>query len=340
MDRRTPVATVLTLALSLGVADAADPPPEVDAPPAEDAAGSPDEGNAMDSAHRALTRRTIALARWIDAFFEDDTYAEEEADARVSVRQSVSRRSSGPIAYRTRFSGNATLPNASRRFSIRVEGNEDRVEGDPADGALVDAVDEAVERPSVALEVRPRKDRDAYASFRVGVRADPAVYLGPRFRYRRPVGGEWIGRASLDVRWFTDDGWRPKAVVDFDRPLSSANLFRQRLRVEWREDRRETEGIRYLPTSSFTHTLSDVDALRYAWSATYQTRPRDEWTSTVLSVRYRRRFARDWLFLEIAPFLAFERRLNWRRDPGLEFAVEVVFEDESVSPRPARRPDG
>jgi hypothetical protein len=292
----------------------------------------------MDGARRAVARRAVALARWVDAFFQDETYAEEEADARIRVRQSVAERSRGSAEFRTRVQGKLTLPNVSRRFSLRVEGNEDRLAEDPADDGLVDSVDEGVERPSVALEYRPARDRDTYASFRVGVRADPALYLGPRFRCRQPMGEHWLGRASLDVRWFTDDGWRPDLTLDLDRPVGPTRLFRQRVGVAWREDRRDTDGVRVKPTTSFTHALSDVSALRYAWSATHESEPRSRWTATVVTAQYRRRAFRDWLFVEIAPFVAFEREHDWRRDPGLQLVIEIVFEADALSPRPVRRP--
>ncbi|MEM9304405.1 MAG: hypothetical protein AAGE01_20005 [Pseudomonadota bacterium] len=329
-----PGIIAVSLLLALGAASAqVEPSAEAASAPAEPVADE-EKRSAIDTANETVTNYVISLARWVDEIFDDPNYTEEEADARLEVRliASDSRENSAEFRARTRF--RISLPRLSRRASLVFEGNDDIDINDFADEDFDNAIDDSLDAPALGIQYFRRDDERVNLSWTAGVRASSvSFYIGPRVRYISRLGDDSIVRATQRLRWYTEEGWDSNSRLDFDRRFDNG-FFRQLFAVRWREDRYRSEGARVSASTSWTKPLSEESALRYAWTSVYLTESQADGRETRLSVGYRKRFWRDWIAIQVTPFVAWEQRNDWDFNPGLQVSITTAFERERLSNRP------
>lgn len=291
--------------------------------------------SSIDVARKVAGSRVASAAQWVDRFFENPEYQEEEADARISLRQSVKFSQESNAEFQTRLSGSLSLPHFSRRVKLVFEGNDEPSIDEQDEPDLRASADESIETSSVGLQYTPvsRNDYD----FRVGAGmriSDTSLYIGPRWRFQTQWGSNWRGRFTQRLRWYSDEGWRAVTGVDVDCSVRTRNLIRQNFSTDWREGRFSQEGFRHTTATSFVQPLSDTKALRYTWSSDYLTRPDKRWVSSVLAASYRSSLLRDWILLEFRPFVSWEEDLGWEINPGILISMSIIIEDEELTPQP------
>ena len=280
-----------------------------------------------DRAQQAVAYRADALARRIDNRFDDPTI-EDEARSRLRVGGIIKFSDRDSTDFRTRFSGKLHLPSLSERISLTFSGNEEELNADEADTSdIIDEDDaDAFDDPSFGLEYLLNDDRGLHTSFSVSTRLDnPSLNFGPRIRYRRQLNEQWRGRFTQRVLWDTNEGWETHTRLNFDRAFDSGYFFRQSLRTQWWASRRDDTGIRQTVSSEFIKPLAGEAALKYRLTSEFTTQPRSSWSEHRVSVHYRQNFWRDWVYLEIAPFVAFEDKFNWHPNLGIRLRLDMIF---------------
>lgn len=299
------------------------------APVAEQTVGN---HSIFDTVQGSASSRIVSLAQWVDSFFDDPEYNEDEADARASFKQIVTfYRNLDPV-YRTVIRGTVTLPNLSRKLRLTFEGNDDLASEDEvgaAEESLADSTRGSVDDPSFRLQYLFLKKPDIDFGMSGGVRLnEPDLYTGPLLKLRAGIGAGWHTKFIQRLYWYTSDNLRTKTELRFDHLVGERNLFRQDFRTDWDEETYEHEGFRNTLTSSITQPLPHHAALRYAWSSVYLTQPDSRWRSTTLSIGYRRGLWREWVILEIAPFVRWEERYDWDPSPGIALSLNAIFDQK------------
>ncbi len=285
-----------------------------------------------DRAQQAVASGGDAMARWIDAFFDDPSVEAEEARSRFRLREIVTFSERESTRFRTRVSAKLHLPNLSDRVSLTFTGNDEEINIDENDTTQIieDNNADPFDDPSFGLQYRMNRTGRFHSSLSLSTRLDnPSLNFGPRFRYRHALSETWRGRYTQRILWDTDDGWESRTRLDFDRPLASGNLFRQSLRVEWWESRKDDTGVRHTLSSAFIQRLEEQTAIKYSIASQFTTQPHSTWSEHRLSVHYRQNFWRDWMFLEVAPFIAFEDQFDWHPNPGIRLTLDMIFYRQS-----------
>ncbi len=324
------VATVTRSAAAVA-ARVPDPDPEV--PPI-------DTRGRFDDSRDAVSTRVGDFSRWVDSFFDDPSYTEEDAHARVNLRQAVSVSKHKDNQYQTSISASVTLPNLARRWKIVFEGNDGLdPEHLPGDAELSEAANRALESPSLGLQYTLPFWEPLDLKMTAGMRfEDASPYVGPRMRIHHALDDDWCLRVTERLRWYATNGWRSTTDFDFDRTLGDIGLFRQRLTLEWSEANQAEESVRLNVSSSLAQPISRRRALRYSWSSVYWTRRGEGWKSTTLAVAYRSRIMKPWIQYEVAPFIGWEDGLDWRTNPGLSLSVSIIFEEDRPTTPVQRHP--
>ncbi len=286
----------------------------------------------IDTVQGRASKRIVSVAQWVDSFFDDPEYAEEEADARASLQQNVKFYRNLDPEFSTRVRASVVLPNLNRRFRLSFEGNDDLyTEGADAtpEDTLADSTQGSVDDPSLRLLYLFLQHRDVDLGLSGGIRmSDPALYTGPRLKLRSGIGAGWEAKVTQRVYWYTTNDLKSKSELRLDHLLGKRNLFRQAFRTDWDEEKHATEGFHNTATSSVTQPLERTAAMRYAWSSTYLTRPDPRWTSTTLSVGYRQSIWRKWIILEATPFVTWEEEYDWNPKAGLLFSFSTILDNE------------
>jgi len=288
------------------------------------------ENNIIDAVQGSTSSRIVTLARWVDSFFDDPEYAVQEATARASINQDINFYRNLDPSYRTYVRASAVLPNLNRKFRLIFEGDNDPTtlqDTEDIDPDTVEPKKDSVDDNTLRLQYIFLERYYLDLRLTGGIRLkETDLYIGPRVKFRTHIGSKWEASLSQRIYWYTTNTLRTKTELRFDHILGEHNLFRQAFSTDWDEEKHQTEGFRNTVTSSITQPIKRSAAFRYAWSSSYQTRPDPRWTSTTLSVGYRQSVWRDWIIVEVTPFVTWEEDFNWDPKPGFTIALSAIFE--------------
>ena len=160
--------------------------------------------------------------------------------------------------------------------------------------------------------------------FGVGVRlATPLEpYTRATYRWNRNFGDAWLWRVQPRVFWQNQRGFGASFtnIVDY---AHSGNWLLRSWTILQGED--EIEGLGWTQQFIAYQALSNRDALSYSVFARGETLNEVPLLDYGVELRYRKRIAREWLFLVLST------RLNWPREFTIEerksnFGVGIEFE--------------
>lgn len=281
----------------------------------------------VDRAHQRISSGVLATAHWLDEFFSDPRVESEESKTRVKVRFSLLAEDGEGFEYDVRAGVRLDLPILKNRLQLLIAGDPEDDNDFQAltgrEGVPPELADDE-ENLSIALRYFWKRTVKRNVSVRSGVRfrsGMPHLYLEPRYRQTVPLD-DWIFRFTQRVIGITDGTVRARTTVDFERALREKLFFRFTLDGTWDKDE---HGYFYTVGPSLYQPLSPRRVLVYSWSNSYVTHPNHRLESYGLSVRYRQRIWRDWLYYEVIPQINFPRDENFDVTPGIGLRLEMVF---------------
>ncbi len=291
--------------------------------------------NTLDSTHRIVSSQVGSISRFIDSFFENPNYTDEEADARISLFQSAEKTNNNSIKFRTNIKGSLSLPRLSRKLKLNFTGNDLWGLDDSEMENLEESAEQSIKYPSLSLQYSFLEKNNIHIKESSGIRfRDLSLFSGLRLRIKNKLTKNWNTKFIQRLFWYTNESWISNTELNFNRIVGKRNLFRQTFKTAWYENREQTEGFRFNIISSFSQPLAGTAVLRYHWSSVYFTKPNARWSSTTFSIKYRQRLWRDWVILELAPFITWNEDINWKADIGSVLIIGLIFEEEKLTPKP------
>ncbi len=305
----------------------------VEGEPAADPCASPEDlGQAwVDWLNRRVHSTVCHSAMWFDGFFGDDRVYDEYAHTGGRVSTHLTWTQYDGFDPQLRFRVQANLPNVDRRVHAFV-GRETRDEylTDTSDrsnpGGSLARFDEE-EELLFGLGYAPQRGEYDRISFSLGANMSwpPEPYVKATYRYLHMFSDQALIRWRQTVFWELEDQLGTTTNVDLERRLGDPFLLR------WTNTGTIsgiTEGVEWWTTLTLYHTLSTRRALAYTlWVSGRSEAPVDLQEYGVRVV-YRQRIARDWLFLDVGPIVAWPRwevgevrETSW----GALVGVEMLF---------------
>jgi hypothetical protein len=285
-----------------------------------------------DWAHAKVSKGILTTARWLDSFFYDERFVQEENKTRIKLRLSSFWEEGQEVAYDLGTGIYLAMPGFEDRLALVVSGaeEEDDVIGYRAGGTVPDnKTIQGPQKEDVKLGLRyfiqsaQKRNISAILDFRI--RNDTLVFV-PALRWRESFPlDSWGLRFTQRFRWYSDTGWELPSTLDLERSLWKVYLFRTSLEGVWSEADEADKGYRYNLNFSLFQPLGVNQAFIYEWINEFQTAPYNRLETIRLKVRYRRRIWRDWLFLEIAPQISYPRDEGFRSTPGVLVFFEAIF---------------
>jgi hypothetical protein len=287
--------------------------------------------DALDERHEQISSRVLATADWLDSFFASDRIDAEAQKTRLVMGFSLFAEDSQGVKFDVGTRFRLSMPFLTERLQLVFS-------GDPDDEIGTDTVprqdlrrrlrQQREQTVTVGLRYQLRQTLASNTSLRGGLRlrnGTPVLLLEPRYRQDLPLGACWLLRFTQRFIAFSDDTYEVRTAFDLERPLSEISdefFFRITAEGNWLSDR-----IGYEPALHFNlfQTLSPRRALDYRISNYFQTRPNLRRESTVVSVLYRQKLGRDYLYGEVAPQLAFPRERNFQPTLGILLNIGVIF---------------
>lgn len=284
----------------------------------------------VDRTHEMLSNSILATARWMDSFFYDERYTQEENKTRIKLRASSFVEQGAGMEFRLRAQVRLLLPGFEDRLALTFSGD------DEDEGVGVNATDnidlgylERTDRENTSIALRyivetiERRNINATLGFRW---RDSRPVTVPELRWRETFPlDSWELRFVQRLKWFSDVGWEEKTSFDLDRLLYDTYLFRTTLDGTWSENEEADKGYTYNLNFSLYQPLAAYYALTYEIRNNFQTKPVNRLERITLKLRFRQRIWRDWLFLEIAPQLAFPQEKDFDAVPGVLVFFEAIL---------------
>lgn len=273
----------------------------------------------MDSVGKLLTE----TANWLDSFYESGPGYVEENQTRATLKLEFGYSERWGYDFKPRLKLKLKIPKLTRKVNLIISASDDddfEMDSDPVNGSNNDDTD----RSELQVGLKGQLFKNDYFNFstQVGGSYD-YLYGGVRFRFSHEMGN-WLGRFTERLRWYTDEGWENQISYYLDTHINGNWMFRSVTSGLWDE---EIDGSRYSQFLRLLQMFSEERGVLYEIGVYFDTET-DEYVSDIqFRVRYRQRFYRDWLVLEVAPEVTFPKDDDWDRERnlGIVFKFEVDF---------------
>jgi hypothetical protein len=294
----------------------------------------PEEPTFIDAAHGSISSGVLETARWLDSFFSDPRIENEITETRVKVRFSVFAQEDDKVEYNVRANLRLDLPFLKERFQLLISGDPEEEEdfraisGREGERAALASSDEDF---SASLRYFLEDSLKRNISLRSGVRwrnGMPTVFLEPRYR-QTTLLDSWLFRFTQRVIGFTDGRKGARTIFDLEREIGKALFFRSSAEGSWESDE---DGYAYSLGFSVFKSFSPRRAIIFGLGSSFNTRPHNQLENVAMSVRYRQRILRDWLFYEIIPQVSFPRERDFEATPGILLRLEMLFGHYPILP--------
>ena len=303
-------------------------------PPAPQPVGAASDSDlhlerSVDRTHEILSNSILATARWMDSFFYDERYFQEENKTRLKLRVSSFWELEEGVNLNIRANLRLVLPGFEDRLALVFSG-DDEDEGiglkssDDLDIATLKSTDKEDTNVALRYIIKTVERRNISASLNFRWR-DSNIVSVPGLRWRETFSLDlWELRFVQKIKWYSDLGWEEKTSFDFDRLTYRKNLFRTTLSGVWSEEDEASKGYSYNLDFSYSIPLSPNYAITYELKNNFQTKPTNRYQETIVRFRYRQKLLRDWIFLEMAPQIAFPRERDFDVTPGFLIFIEAI----------------
>jgi len=299
-------------------------------------------GNSQDMQEDALIDRTRATvhnvisgaAQRFDSFFGATELAEGSNVSRGSLSAGGQYDERNGFRERVRLRARIALPALRERTRLIIgRGNAE----DMIDGTSTDAVDtlpsrfDDFEDEDWLIGVGFARDRNFVRGwdFSVGVamRTPLEPYARATYRWNRSFGDAW--QWQVRPRFFVQS--QRGAGVSLTNILDFAASKRWMLR-SWTilTGEQDIDGVGWTQQFTAYQSVSDKTAMSYSLFGTGETDAEVPVQDYGFELRYRRRIAREWLFIELLAFVAWPREFldeKRERNPGVGIEFEMQFGD-------------
>jgi len=261
------------------------------------------------------------FATWVDSFFDNSRYAAEENRTRLKLKLDFGYSEFYDFEFQPGLDLRIHVPRLENRFNIFVRANDDSdfdIDSTPISNTDRNTREELTAGVQYFIAMGEKYN----VSVDTGLSLNYA-YAGLRYRHLHQFfSTDWDGRFTDRLRYYTDDGWENKASYDLERSLGNRFFWRNTLTGVVAE---RFDGLPASLVVSLYQVLNIERAILYDVGAYTNTEPEFELTDLQVKLRYRQRFYRDWLVLEVAPQLTFPREYDNDMNPGIVIKFEADF---------------
>ncbi len=273
----------------------------------------------LDRQKRFVDTQVQRASTWVDAFFQDPNFEAEGAYSEIRIRPELYYREEQGLEGRFRFRARFNLPNLGRKVSLVIGADEDNAD-------IQDSADDSRDQGAIGLQFFMKESPHWNTSITAGIKTNEfAGFVGPRVRYQNVLGEKGSYRITQTLRWQTNNYWQVNTRLDLNRVINDFFFFRQTFDGRWQGEKADEDGYRTQVSSVLTQRLSPKSGLQYEFSTVFHTEPDTHVDKYVVSVRYRKRTKRDWLYYEIVPQVSFENEYDYKFNPGIRLRLEIFY---------------
>ena len=278
----------------------------------------------LDDLQKKGSALVLSAAEWIDSFFDDPRYLAEENRTRAKVKIGLGYSEFYDFETYGAIDLRVNLPRLEERANIFLRVNDDSdfdADSSPIPNTEGGSKNDR-EKLTAGVQYFLAMGEHYNLSTEVGASID-YLFAGLRYRHLHSLSDDgWSGRFTNRLRYYTDDGWENKASYDIEKFFGQRFLSRSILTAILSESR---EGIPFSVVTRLYQVFNIDSAIAYDVGGYFDTEPDLELTDFQIKLRYRQRFFRDWLVLEVAPLVTFPKEYDHQFNPGILTRFEIDF---------------
>ncbi|MCK4503672.1 MAG: hypothetical protein KAU22_11615 [Desulfuromonadales bacterium] len=278
--------------------------------------------------HYYLSTSMERLSQRIDVFFGEDRIYEEATGTYVQARGKFIYGRGGELDFDGKFRIKLDLPQVKKKINLVIESDDGRDDSKDFNSITTgnNVVGELAEQNiSTALQFMVKEKKRWRLSIRPGLKFSSQLesFIKLRFRRSKPLGETWLSRGTVEIAYFSENGWENEYRLELERDLGRGLFFRSTSTVLWRED---FPGNQFLGQKFLvTHIFDPRQSIAFEVGSSARTQSKLRELSYFSSIRYRRNIHQGWLFFELKPQVIFSRENDYAADLALILSLEALF---------------
>jgi len=290
----------------------------------------------MERTHDVLSQELGALADRMDLFLGGLRTCEDSSGSYIQAGGSVAVHKNGDVLFDHTLNAKFDLPNTRDRFRFVLESHPDKDFREPlSPGARSSTQSDTLSQQgsditkfSSALQFVLQEKRRWFISVDGGAQVQFPLDPFSRLRFRRQFSfGWWRLTAEETVFWFESLGAGESTQIDLEMYLPNCTLLRGTSQAVWKDRDRRFELSQNF---SLFQELSWKDVLTYKIGITGYANPGLSKKDWGVSVEYRRRIYKNWLYIAIEPAVWFSEVNDFKTDPSIRFSFDMFFGQKYV----------
>lgn len=289
------------------------PAPGQEEPPVQTAATAVSPAPWIDRLYFHITRYFNQRVRAVDSYFAQHEPLDSERESQLRVRMFVDH-NEVRSRFIPRISADLQMPRLERRFDLYVQNIKRNV---------LPGEDPTAEKDRLQLGARG----DIFRGGRWAITRDVGVRFSRNIKLYAEVAGHfrwywerWEATATQTLFWNRDDDFGALSRLVFDRKLAPDLYLRLQSAAKYTqalEDWRTAQEVRlgWVIEEEQQYLIGSLAALG---QGTLMEEYRSELT-------YRSRIYRPWIFVEITPYLSFQRDRGFDSNPGIRIGLDLFF---------------
>jgi hypothetical protein len=253
------------------------------------------------------------------AFFDPELIEDESSGSNGRIFLSARGGKGQPVNFQSGINLKIVLPKTRDRLKLLVETNEN--DDRNTESSVIGTADNVTYSTAVRLELTNKNNWKT--SLDNGIRWEGKPVYFSRIRARRTdYFDTWRTRYLQSIYWRTDTEWGSIVSLNAIRPIDFSRSFNVGFDADYslKKDMAELES-----SVSIFHELSYRSALLYQLATFGDTKSLTRINEAVLSVAYRRKIYKSFVFFEVVPEIGFPRELNYKATPALTLTLEMIF---------------
>ncbi len=285
---------------------------------------SPESQAQLDDLQKKGSALVLSAAEWIDSFFDDPRYLAEENRTRAKVKIGLGYSELYDLETFGAIDLRVNLPRLEKRANVFLRLNDDS--DFDADSSPIPNTEGGSKNDNEQLTAGVQYFLAMGERYNVSTEVGASLnylFAGLRYRHLHSLSDDgWSGRFTNRLRYYTDDGWENKASYDIEKFFGQRFMSRSILTAILSESR---EGMPFSAVTRLYQVFNIDSAIAYDVGGYFDTEPDLELTDFQIKLRYRQRFFRDWLVLEVAPLVTFPKEYDHQFNPGILTRFEIDF---------------
>ena len=283
----------------------------------------------LDKPRDYISERFVTLSTQVDRYFADERVFQESRTSYLRFYGDLVLKKSASSNFNPQLQAKVVLPALEKRLHILLESNSDVTGEVPTASIPTQSGTPKVNVPSdfrAAVQVQvtdsPHWNINTDAGLRFHGLSIPPFVRARASRVQKVHN--WQFRFTEAAYWYEQSGWGESTQYDADYKFSDRYLGRSRTQAIWSDhDQKfdfEQDFILYNP-------IDESHALSYGASVYGASQPNSHINDYAVSVTWRTRIHREWLFFNVQPGLSWPETDSFHITPTILLRVEAIFGD-------------